>query len=321
MAEENRILLSVGIISYNQEKFIDKAIRSVMEQQTSFAYEILICDDCSTDGTLAIVKPWLEKFPQKIRLICNEKNCGPLKNGKNFYDNALGKYLAWLDADDYWIHPLKLQTQIDFLENNTKYVGCFHDSKVISSISENASEIPGNKQNYSAYKLYSQFNRYNIDIFPYDILQRNIIPTASLVFRNGNYSGFFDLFKKVNISTQWALHLFIIRESKFRFINEVWSVYNDHPKGLTKTIDLIAFNKSNLFILKTLRKDPYYKYCKLDMNRAIHNEYREILYKTDTLNLPYFSFLKLFLQYKKYTIRLFFSESKYFFRLRRNKTQ
>ena len=319
--QASKPLLSVAVPVYNHIQFIAKALDSILLQKTNFDFEIVIGDDFSTDNTSDILKTYKSKFPDKINLLLAVKNQGVCNNAAGIYKNCRGKYIAILEGDDFWTDENKLQKQIDFLENNPDYAGCFHDAMVAGNFDPQKTYSFSSEQCYTEFRYYSQFNRFRTDFFPWDLLQRNIIPSASLVFRNNDLTDFFYQFRHVKLSLQWALHLYIIKGSKFRYFNETWSVYNDHPEGVTKNKNLSKFNQSNLMILKTLRKDSYYRYCRLDMNRAFLNEYREILYNTGSLNLSFLSFMKFHLLYRKYTIKLFFSESFYFFRLQRKKNK
>src|SRR5256885_17089820 len=107
--------VSVPIVTYNQEKFIAQAVNSVLAQQTSFPFEIVIGEDCSTDGTRGIVQRLVAENPDKIRAICREKNLGMLENHRATYGACRGEYIAFLQGDDYWTDPQKLHKQREFL--------------------------------------------------------------------------------------------------------------------------------------------------------------------------------------------------------------
>ena len=118
-SDEKKILLSIGILTYNHEKFIVRALNSVLMQEVNFTYEIIVGDDASGDNTPFILKDYQQRYPDAIKLILSEKNEGAFKNGKKIYEQSRGKYLCWFEGDDYWIYEKKLQTQVDFLESNT----------------------------------------------------------------------------------------------------------------------------------------------------------------------------------------------------------
>jgi glycosyltransferase involved in cell wall biosynthesis len=124
-------LLSVCLITYNHEKYIRQAIEGVLMQEVDFEWELIIADDCSTDGTRAILTEYKEKYPNRISLILQEKNVGPAQNWLDLITAPKSKYIAYFEGDDYWIDKTKLQQQIDFLEKNPGYTLCHSDVKVI----------------------------------------------------------------------------------------------------------------------------------------------------------------------------------------------
>lgn len=119
---ETTPLVSVLVITYNQEEFITQALESVLSQHCDFDFEIVIGEDCSTDLTRELCIGLQKKYPDKIRLLLNEQNKGVIRN---FYDTLFackGKYIAECAGDDFWIDPLKLQKQVDILEADPEVV-------------------------------------------------------------------------------------------------------------------------------------------------------------------------------------------------------
>ena len=118
-------MVTIQMPTYNHEGYIKKALDSILMQQVDFTYEILLKDDKSTDKTRAIVTAYQKEHPDKIRLwLCKENLYSQgIKVGLSFF--ARGKYTAKLEGDDYWTDPLKLQKQVDFLEQNPQYSICF----------------------------------------------------------------------------------------------------------------------------------------------------------------------------------------------------
>ena len=113
-------LVSVIICSYNRKELIGQAIESVLQQKANFAIEIIIGDDYSTDGTRELLLEWQEEHPN-IVLNLQEEN---VLVGANFFSTlklASGKFVAFLDDDDYWHCNTKLQQQVDFLNENRKF--------------------------------------------------------------------------------------------------------------------------------------------------------------------------------------------------------
>lgn len=118
-------VISVMVVTYNQEEYIAKTIESILEQECSFPYEIVIGEDCSTDRTRAICESYASMYPDIIRLIKNETNKGLLKNYVDTLLSCRGEFIADLAGDDYWIDKKKLERQANLLQNRDNCVACF----------------------------------------------------------------------------------------------------------------------------------------------------------------------------------------------------
>ena len=127
---QNHPLVSVHLLTYNHAKFIRQSIESVVNQKTNFPFEIIIGDDCSTDGTSLIVDEYSLKYPELIKVVRGKTNEGPQPNSIRILENCKGKYMAALEGDDYWIDELKLQKQVDFMEANPDFAMCFTNTRV-----------------------------------------------------------------------------------------------------------------------------------------------------------------------------------------------
>lgn len=115
-------MISVIVVTYNQEKTISRTLDSILRQQCHEPIEIIIGEDCSSDGTLAICQDYAERYPDIIRLFANNHNKGLLDN---YYDCMLaanGDYLADLAGDDEWSDPLKLEKELNVLEQHPDVV-------------------------------------------------------------------------------------------------------------------------------------------------------------------------------------------------------
>lgn len=124
-------LVSIIMPSYNTGKFIKETIESVLSQTYS-NWELIIVDDCSTDNTDEIVKPYLED--ERIKYFKNEKNSGAAVSRNRAIRESKGRWIAFLDSDDLWNED-KLQKQISFMEEKgygfsyTKYIEIDEESK------------------------------------------------------------------------------------------------------------------------------------------------------------------------------------------------
>jgi len=114
-------LVSAVMITYNHRGFIVQAIESILAQKTNFQFELIIGDDCSTDGTREIVAEYVKKHPERIVAVTSEKNVGMHQNMLRVERAARGKYIAYCEGDDVWHDPLKLAKQAAFLEGHPDY--------------------------------------------------------------------------------------------------------------------------------------------------------------------------------------------------------
>lgn len=158
--------------AYNNAKYIQQALDSVLMQECDFKFEIIVGEDCSEDETRSILLEYKKKYPDIFTLILHRKNQGATKNMAAIFEKAKGKYIAMLDSDDYWRDSKKLQKQVDFLEDHPEYVLSHHD---VDLVDEN--NIPVNNA---------------VSFTPQDYSQEQMLcceaPTrmASMVFRNEN---------------------------------------------------------------------------------------------------------------------------------------
>lgn len=161
----------VAILTYNQEKYIEKTINSVLTQNTNFDFKIIIAEDCSTDNTRNIVINFQKKFPKKIKLILQNENVGFALNNKSLRENIDSKYIATLEGDDYWTDENKLQKQFDFLENNPEFVIACHNFYMLDG------DI---LKEESLYDHLNPPSEYGI----VEMSKTNMVPTPTAMFRN-----------------------------------------------------------------------------------------------------------------------------------------
>lgn len=213
-------LLSICLITYNHEKFIRQAIDSVLMQKVNFDWELIIADDYSKDTTREIILEYKAKYPELIKLILQEKNVGPAKNWLDLISAPKAKYVAYFEGDDFWSDPLKLQKQVDILEKSPHLMGCFHNSE----------ERFWNNYSKASSLYLSLPNGREITIG--ELTQFNMVPTASLVFRNPIPSELFTE-KFLNLPVgDWPLHLLNTRNGNYYYIPQVMSVRNLNPQSV-----------------------------------------------------------------------------------------
>ena len=123
--------VSVLLQTYNHERFIEHAIESVIEQDTPFPVEVIVSDDCSSDGTRALVSDYARAHPELINPLFPDQHLGMNPLFRRALDTARGDYLALLDGDDFWTSNDKLRKQVALLESEPELTGCFHDALVV----------------------------------------------------------------------------------------------------------------------------------------------------------------------------------------------
>jgi len=240
IANEMEIMVSVSLITYNHEKFIRKAIDSVLNQKVNFRFEIIIGDDCSSDGTPAILQEYQKKYPEIIQLILHPRRYKEIPGRTNNLTNLYacrGKYIAMLDGDDYWINEDKLQRQVDFLEMNPEYSMSFHNSLVFWE--DDTQPQFYHHDRYPFLNEQSSFNHTEVAKYSW------FMQTSSLLFRSSAFVDLPEWFRKV-YSADYALHLLISQSGKVKYLEDILSARrmntnsfsSSHKRNELKTNDM-----------------------------------------------------------------------------------
>lgn len=255
------VKVSVLVMTYNHAKFIHRALESILMQQVNFNYEILISEDCSTDGTREIVKEYHQKYPDKIRLLLSPTNMHSNAVVVRGINDARGEYIALLDGDDYWINSNKLQRQVDFLDNHPDCTLCFHNAQVVYE--DNSKEpwywTPANQKEFSTLE---------------DIWLGNFIATCSTMFRRGVFGAVPDWYDSFFPITDWPLHILNAEHGNIGYINELMGVYRYHNQGLYSPFSQFEKLEKTLKFYRKINADLNYKYDKI-INIAIAKYFYE----------------------------------------------
>ena len=233
--------VSVCIATYQHEKFISKCIESVLEQETNFPIEILIGEDQGPDDTRKICLEFAEKNPDRIRLFLRDRSTSQLLddegkfvarfNGRWLRKSARGKYIALCEGDDYWDDPLKLQKQVEFLDQNPAYVISYHDARIVD---ENDKLIASSK-----LKKESRKKDYSIN----QMVQGKLLPTMSVVFRNLIKEGKINDLHPVKNGDR-LLFALLGQYGKAHYSGEVSpAVYRVHSGGIWSKTDMMSRKK------------------------------------------------------------------------------
>ena len=124
--------VSIITPAFNSVDFLEETIKSV-QNQTYNDWELIIVDDCSTDGTFELANSFSQK-DSRIIVLRNDKNSGVSFSRNKAIDCSNGEYIAFLDSDDIWL-PNKLEKQISFMEDN-KYAFTYTDYKMFDSLTK-----------------------------------------------------------------------------------------------------------------------------------------------------------------------------------------
>lgn len=240
--------LTVLMPSYNRGAYINEAVTSVLNQKANFGVKLIITDDCSTDGSIEIIKKMQEKYPEKIEIILSEKNERLLANILKAQVRVQTEYFCVLDPDDYYTDELFLQKAVDYLEEHKDFT--IYGSNCMM-LYEDKKEKPFIENNVKENVF--DFN---------DLLQDKAIitQTAASIFRNVVYSNGIPQIIKEAIDTpsessfradtgRYILHL---GKGKAFFKNEIVAIYRIHKDGI--------WTKENQFHRNLLAVRAYYDY-------------------------------------------------------------
>ena len=215
-------LVSILCVTYNHKDYIAQALDSFLMQKTNFKFQVIVGDDCSTDGTTEILKEYAKKYPDIIKPIFREKNIGATKNSLEVYSNAKTPYVAICEGDDYWIDEYKLQKQVDFLETHPDYSICFHPVKVVYE----GFDFEKTDEIYPTQKMIKSGTTFEL------LLKTNFIQTTSVVYRwMFNQTNTRQYFLDISPG-DWFISLLHAKEGKIKMLPEIMAVYRRHSQGV-----------------------------------------------------------------------------------------
>lgn len=283
--------VSVVVATYNSEKYIHKALNSILAQECHFDLEILIGDDSSTDETYEILSELAEQHAN-IRLFKREYNIGAAQNYLLLLSEAKGKYIAMLDGDDYWIDPLKLKTQVEFLETHPEYSGCAHKALLVDEC-DNVLK----KQRLRFVKkrkrfTFEDFQGYYLPGQPCTFLKRNIFIDKQNIDKLSAYCD-------ICTTDRFSIALYLSM-GDFGFIDKIMSAYRISDTSITAS----EKNRINTEYFTTCKLEEF---CSCLLNRKIvFYKYRRELFISALFSyiLGNKSLLKIALAIKNETGRL-----------------
>lgn len=262
-------MVSVCVITYQHVNFIRDCIEGILMQKTDFPFEVIIGEDESIDGTREICIEYAKKYPDKIRLYLRSRETSQLYdengkyicrfNGKWTRESARGKYIALCEGDDYWTDSLKLQKQVDFLEENPEY-GLIHGDC-------NFLYEKDKKTLFSANKFLGLGFDYNEDtekLFDVLIDASYKIRTATVMFRKKIYDDIKDDLALISgkfLMGDTPLWLLLSRRGKFHYFQDVFATYRisnntaSRPNSTKRKIRFVLSGlEMRIYFLKKFKK-------------------------------------------------------------------
>ncbi|WP_395052113.1 glycosyltransferase family 2 protein [Flavobacterium sp.] len=280
MKIEKTPILSVCVITYGHEYFIEKSLQSILMQECDFEYNIIVCNDNSPDNTEDKVQSILKNHPKSslIKYHNHEKNIGAMPNFLFALQKCNGKYIAICEGDDYWIDKNKIQNQVSFLENNKDYSLCFTSRNVID---ENEKVI--SKEIYE-FKDWTTL----------DIINGIIPPTQTIISKNLS-NEFIDFYTKHlgSFGADKLYSYFYSQKGKIKSLPDITSVYRNNGFGI--------WTKHNAYKKIILHIDESLKFYKIiACNKREFTLYKSMLFRRVFIKLN-FEFIK----YPARTLKLY----------------
>lgn len=243
--KDKTIVASIVCITYNHEDYICETLDSLLSQQTTFSFEIIIGEDCSTDSTLKIITEYQTKYKNIITIVKSEDNVGMMNNFIRTIKSSKGEYLALCEGDDYWTNNQKLQKQVDFMNSHKEYTMCFHNSEIFNNDTQKTIEYFPDINNERDFSII-------------DFIDVNYASTPSVLYRKHNikFPENFNTFKLGD----WPLHMIFADKGKVKYFPDIMAKYRVHTQGVWSAESEIKKNRYTMIMMEEMNKYFEYKY-------------------------------------------------------------
>lgn len=207
--------VSVKMATHNHEAFIATAIESVLAQRTDFPFDLVICDDASTDGTAEVARRFERQHPERVRVLPARAHLGMKGTFHRLWDACRGDFVANLDGDDYWTSPLKLQSQWEFMQAHPGCVLSFHNVDCV--------DTDGRPRGRAVTNCTAV-----VDITK--LLQVCVIPSASAMVSRAHVHPLPPGFDDVPMS-DWPMYVVLATRGEIRYLDAVLGAWRLHAGG------------------------------------------------------------------------------------------
>lgn len=240
------VRLSVSIVTYQQADYVRQALDSVLLQRTDFPIEIVVGDDASTDGTREVLRDIAAEHPHRVRLLLHERNLGDrgLSNFMSTVEASRGEYIAFLDGDDYWTDPYKLQRQVDFLDAHPECALCAH--RVVHLWDDGSTEL-------SIRPFFHDAQEASVHDVG-ELMVENFAPKISTVVRQRTVSELPDWYRHTRIaSADWLFNVLAGRLGRIGYFSETMAMHRKRADNLTAFYGAQRMLSDKLAALEQLR--------------------------------------------------------------------
>ncbi len=241
-------LVSVCVIVFNHESYLRDCFDGIKSQKLIGGIEVVIGEDSSSDGSLKICEEFKSSSAWHVSLLKRPQNLGMLSNWADTINSAKGKYVAIVEGDDYWIDPLKLQKQVDFLEGHPNYSFCYHAFEVLNERDAGMDVSYLYRKNVAPPK--------NTCELPYYMINKNV-KTLTLMFRASAITQ-----QEVNqillespmpFSGDIPLVMLLLSKGPGHFLDEKMGVYRLHDNGITMNTSDERRNRGDSALITNLK--------------------------------------------------------------------
>lgn len=229
--------ISALVITYNQEHTIGETLEGVVSQVLEVPYEVVIADDCSSDGTPKIIQEFADAHSGLIRFIRRESNLGACANLAQTYLECAGKYVAICEGDDVWTDPRKLAVQALALENDPASMICMHP----------VLELPADPTAWPAVYPAEARVSYSLD----DLLRANPMHTCAVMYRRIHALEFPEWYGKSKVG-DWPLHLLHALRGHAICLPNVMATYRVHDAGIWSSMRLGERLRHSISVLENM---------------------------------------------------------------------